>query len=114
MQQFWQIFLHTSPRNYAKCAGVEETIFACEQDKIAIISDIFVQQPQCEPLSPPGSVPQPGDGVVEEEGLDEDEEVDHDPGHGHHTVTGHDAVTCHVCELVPHDTDHDTSDTGHH
>ena len=67
-----------------------------------------------EPLSSPGSVPQPGDGVVEEEGLDEDEEVDHDPGHGHHTVTGHDAVTCHVCELVPHDTDHATSDTGHH
>ena len=29
-------------------------------------------------------------------------------------VTCHDAVTCHVCELVPHDTDHDTSDTGHH
>ena len=113
MQQFWQIFLHTSPGNYAKCAGVE-TIFACKQDKIAIISDILVQQPQYEPLSPPGSVPQPGDGVVEEEGLDEDEEVDHDPGHGHHTVSGHDAVTCHVCELVPHDTDHDTSDTGHH
>ena len=86
MQQFWQIFLHTSPGNYAKCAGVE-TIFACKQDKIAIISDILVQQPQCEPLSPPGSVPQPGDGVVEKEGLDEDEEVDHDPGHGHHTVT---------------------------
>ena len=74
----------------------------------------LVQQPQCEPLSPPGGVPQPGDGVVEEEGLDEDEEVDHDPGHGHHAVTCHDAVTCHVCELVPHDTDHDTSDTGHH